>query len=285
MKLTTNPLFFALPFIMLIGIMNSGKAQDNNDCQSLNYQGYTYALVEIGDQCWFAENLRTRRYANGDSIISGFVENSDAVGRVDQYKELAPNESYDTEGWTDVEIDIYLSFGEAPEGANLVEEVIFSPEHHGLLYNWYTVHNDRDVCPIGWHVPEIAEFEMLQKVVESGKVDEEQVLRALVADGDDWELSMDSIDHVSGKELINAAGFWAYPSGVWETYGGEPAGFWNSNHAAFWTTSLAGPDAWSWDLQGNWYYGDLDGEHLQRTSVGKHHRSRMDGCSIRCLRD
>lgn len=197
---------------------------------------------------------------------------------------MAQYQSYDTEGWTEVEMDIYLSTGIMPEGANLVVAVIFSPEHHGLLYNWYTVHDDRDVCPIGWHVPEIAEFEMLQKVVESGKVDEEQVLRALIADGDDWELSMDSIEHVRGKELINAAGFWAYPSGVWENYGGELAAFLNSNHAAFWTTSLAGPDAWSWDLHGN-YYGDYDGEPFQSVSVGKHHRSRMDGCSIRCLRD
>ena len=28
----------------------------------------TYDLVAIGDQCWFAENLRNEHYANGDAI-------------------------------------------------------------------------------------------------------------------------------------------------------------------------------------------------------------------------
>ena len=32
------------------------------------YHGYDYSTVQIGDQCWFAENLRTTKYANGDSI-------------------------------------------------------------------------------------------------------------------------------------------------------------------------------------------------------------------------
>ena len=32
------------------------------------YQGYEYATVLIGDQCWFAENLRSTQYTNGDSI-------------------------------------------------------------------------------------------------------------------------------------------------------------------------------------------------------------------------
>ncbi len=30
--------------------------------------GYTYGVVEIGDQCWFAENLRTTVYADDSSI-------------------------------------------------------------------------------------------------------------------------------------------------------------------------------------------------------------------------
>ncbi len=36
----------------------------------MNYHGYDYATVQIGDQCWFAENLRTEHYANGDAIPS-----------------------------------------------------------------------------------------------------------------------------------------------------------------------------------------------------------------------
>ena len=31
----------------------------------VSYQGYDYATVQIGDQCWFAENLRNENYRNG----------------------------------------------------------------------------------------------------------------------------------------------------------------------------------------------------------------------------
>ena len=29
--------------------------------------------MQIGDQCWFAENLRTELYQNGDSIPGGLI--------------------------------------------------------------------------------------------------------------------------------------------------------------------------------------------------------------------
>ena len=34
----------------------------------VSYQGYDYGTVLIGEQCWFAENLRNETYGNGDSI-------------------------------------------------------------------------------------------------------------------------------------------------------------------------------------------------------------------------
>ena len=38
------------------------------DSNRVTFDGYTYDLVAIGDQCWFAENLRSEHYANGDAI-------------------------------------------------------------------------------------------------------------------------------------------------------------------------------------------------------------------------
>ncbi len=40
----------------------------SNSCSSIEFDDYTYSLVEIGDQCWFAENLRTTVYADDSSI-------------------------------------------------------------------------------------------------------------------------------------------------------------------------------------------------------------------------
>ena len=39
--------------------------------ETLTYQGDVYTLVEIGDQCWFRENLRAEDFANGESIPTG----------------------------------------------------------------------------------------------------------------------------------------------------------------------------------------------------------------------
>ena len=47
----------------------SAPTSDASRCTSPTYDGYVYEVVEIGDQCWFAENLRSSRYANGDSIF------------------------------------------------------------------------------------------------------------------------------------------------------------------------------------------------------------------------
>ena len=41
------------------------------DCVSLDYHGYTYNLVQIGNDCWFAEDLQTTVNAAGDTLVLG----------------------------------------------------------------------------------------------------------------------------------------------------------------------------------------------------------------------
>tara|TARA_B110000003_G_scaffold111887_1_gene114539 strand:- start:523 stop:2646 length:2124 start_codon:yes stop_codon:yes gene_type:complete len=81
----------------------------------LEYQGYDYETVQIGDQCWFSENLRSTFYSNGE-IIEG--------------------------GLTDAEWSSNVSGAQTP-----------SSEEYGRLYNFYAVLNDAGLCPIGWKVP------------------------------------------------------------------------------------------------------------------------------------
>ncbi len=49
-------------------------ASCNDGSTSLTFDGYTYDLVGIGGQCWFAENLRSVHYANGDAIPGGLSD-------------------------------------------------------------------------------------------------------------------------------------------------------------------------------------------------------------------
>ncbi len=40
-------------------------------CNGPTFEGYTYDVVQIGTQCWFAENLRSENYNTGTAIATG----------------------------------------------------------------------------------------------------------------------------------------------------------------------------------------------------------------------
>ena len=94
----------------------------------ISYQGYSYSTVLIGNQCWFAENLRSANYENGDAIPSNL---SDAYWSYDYAPEGA--------------VTVYAEFDEA-----LAPVLLFT---YGRLYNGYAVNDWRGLCPSGWHVP------------------------------------------------------------------------------------------------------------------------------------
>jgi len=78
----------------------------------VTYQGYNYDIVAIGEQCWFAENLRVESYANGDLIAS----------------------QLDSGEWGSTNLGAMDS---GPIGKS---------------YNWFAVIDDRGLCPELWHV-------------------------------------------------------------------------------------------------------------------------------------
>ena len=102
----------------------------------LEYQGYNYNTVQIGEQCWFAENLRAENYANGDAILDELDDNT---------------WSYTQEGATTI-------YG-ADEGCQEVFpaydacDPVVSLAFFGRLYNWFAVNDARKVCPTGWSIP------------------------------------------------------------------------------------------------------------------------------------
>ena len=99
-------------------------------CDSPSMDGYDYAVVEIGDQCWFAENLRTTVYADGSAI---------------------PEET-DNTAW------VGLSTGARCDYDNDASNVAT----YGRLYNWYAATDAAELCPTGWHVPTDDEWTALE---------------------------------------------------------------------------------------------------------------------------
>jgi len=94
--------------------------------------GNTYATIRIGTQVWMAENLRTTRYWNGDTI---------------------PNVT-DDDAWSQLDVSTTGAWCHYDNNPNY--EVPY-----GKLYNWYVVADPRNVCPTGWHLPTDAEWTVL----------------------------------------------------------------------------------------------------------------------------
>lgn len=95
----------------------------------IDVEGNTYNVVEIGGQIWMAENLKTTKYRNGDTI---------------------PNVT-DNTAWTALSTPAYCWMNN--------DEASFK-NTYGALYNWYVVQTN-NLCPTGWHVPTDAEWTTL----------------------------------------------------------------------------------------------------------------------------
>ena len=92
----------------------------------LEYQGYNYETVQIGEQCWFAEDLRSTHFLDGSPIPS----------------------LQDTGGnWTDLTEPAYGYY----EMENWISD-------ETPLFNHFVVQDDRGVCPSGWKVPGIEDM-------------------------------------------------------------------------------------------------------------------------------
>ena len=118
---------------------------------TLEYDNYWYETVLIGDQCWFAENLRTTVYGNGDAIPAGLTDgewDSTTSGATAVYGE-GSSTCYN-----------YSPDIDACDEAQSLSE-------YGRLYNWYAVDDARGLCPSGWHVPTDGEWTGLEDFITS----------------------------------------------------------------------------------------------------------------------
>lgn len=115
--------------------------------------GNVYGTVTIGGQVWMSENLRTTRYANGDRIPTGLVNN-------------------EWENTTEGAYGVYPH--DNVPGISSDEEMA---EAYGYLYNGYTVLDDRGICPEGWRVPSDEDFtELSDYLIENyGHITEDNV--------------------------------------------------------------------------------------------------------------
>jgi uncharacterized protein (TIGR02145 family) len=215
-----------LDVVILVNLILDGAPV----CEGVeDIDGNCYETIQIGGQVWMAENLKVTHYRDG-SEIPNITNNGD---------------------WSGLSTGAYGDYDNNPTNS----------ETYGRLYNWYTVDDDRGVCPDGWHVPSDGEYTVLTDYlggedIAGGKMKETGLGH--------WNSPNTGATNESGFTGL-PAGYRYYSNGNYLNMG--TAGyFWSSSEYNSFT-------AWYRDL--HYYYSNV-----LRILYYKH-----DGCSIRCLGD
>lgn len=168
-----------------------GTCDEFQSCgDSLTYNNYKYPTVEIGNDCWFAENLRSGTDSAGDTIPSGLSDT-------------------DWENTTEPAFTI-LDEGGANEEANL--------EAYGLLYNWYAV--TEGLCPSGWHVATADEY---QAIIDAngGSTVAGEAMKASDTDDPTWNgTNTTGFDAVAGGRRQPDGSFGTLNAFIWTSDNG-----------------------------------------------------------------
>jgi uncharacterized protein (TIGR02145 family) len=102
---------------------------DNNNSVT-DVDGNTYQTVTIGSQVWMKENLKVRKYRNGDAVPTNLSNTA----------------------WQNTTSGAYAIYDNNPVNDSI----------YGKLYNCYAVADPRGLCPAGWHVPSDSEWKLLE---------------------------------------------------------------------------------------------------------------------------
>ena len=219
----------------------------------VSYQGYDYETVQIGDQCWFAENLRATQYSNGSNIP---VALDCALGGTEWGFLFTPAQT------------VFGSSGGALMGT-CIPCNHFNPDfnacnpdlslsEYGVLYNWYAVNAPGELCPSGWQVPNKAQWEELRDyVLGEGYAEVNTPLRSTGG----W------IENDNGTDVFGFSGRSGgkrHPNGSFQAAG--KIGLW-------WSRTASGLEA---------YRFRLDSDNSGQTINTEDWRN---GFSVRCLKD
>lgn len=166
---------------------------------SLTYDGRTYDLVEIGGQCWFADNLATDQYRNGDAIPTGLSNST----------------------WQSTTAGAYAIYNNDPA----------NDATYGKLYNWYTTVDTRGLCPTGWHVPTDCEWMYLESSLGMSVADQETIGWRGTNEGGALKATTNWNSPNTGA--TNSSGFTALPGGYRDVNGtyfniGNYGNWWSS---------------------------------------------------------
>ena len=157
--------------------------------------GNIYKTITLGTQTWMAENLRTTRYRNGDTL-----------------PEVTGNSS-----WKNLTTGAYCNY----ENTTDLDKIVT----FGRLYNWFAVSDSRNLAPAGWHVATDADWMTLttflgNESTAGGKIKETTTLH--------WNSPNTGATNASGLTAL-PAGRREYTDGSFINHGTD--GFWWTSSA------------------------------------------------------
>ena len=225
----------------------------------VSYQGYDYTTVQIGERCWFAENLRSELYLNGDSIPAGLSDSewqNTSSGAVAVYGE-GSSDCYDS----------------SPDGDACDEA--WSLSEYGRLYNFFAIDDARGLCPSGWHVPSetwtTGEWMTMEMALGMSESEANEIFWRGTNEGSQMKTDYGWNEGGNGT---NSSGFSGLPGGqrfhTGSFGGGGTSGTW-------WSSPTNGSDAWNRLLT-------HDNEGVHRVPISLYQDPHY-GFSVRCIQD
>jgi uncharacterized protein (TIGR02145 family) len=134
--LEDNTMYYVKAFAENIEGISFGEEREfltvKNEILVTDIDGNVYKTVEIGNQLWMAENLKTTKFRDGSNIP----------------------ERRSIDGWE------YDGEDRLPAWCNYLNKAE-NGSNNGRLYNWFAVSSTRQICPEGWKVPSQEDFETL----------------------------------------------------------------------------------------------------------------------------
>ena len=199
-------LFKLLTITALLTVTNLVKAQ----CESPTFDGYTYDVVQIGNQCWFAENLRTTILRDGTPITL-ITDNNGTDTTIVEESRNNPTGLYRAA---------------LPDTLNGL-----SPYNSHMYYGYGVQLVGDEVCPTGWRMPTMLDRNILFTENDINDLTlsptwNEGVIRAdinsnLLVNGFLTESVPDSNFNFNPYLGNNSLGFNLIPTGRINGYGGD----------------------------------------------------------------
>jgi uncharacterized protein (TIGR02145 family) len=205
----------------------------SNESSVIDIDGNIYSSVKIGDQIWMQQNLKSKRYSNGDPIGTTSSLNLDISD------EIAPNYQW------------------AYKGDEKYTQM------YGRLYTWYAASDPRNICPTGWHVSTHAEWITLFTYLATNSNNHGSFggeLAKAISDKSGWISSESPYSPGFDQASNNSSGFSGLPGG-----GRSMESFNYMGYGAYWWSS-SDIDQLAWDGCYIWYdyrgvYSDSRGKY------------------------